>query len=69
MKKPLLLIIRAYKKFISPLLGHHCNFEPTCSAYALEAVEKYGVFRGAFLATKRVIRCHPWRAHTYDPLR
>jgi putative membrane protein insertion efficiency factor len=63
-----LKIIRVYQKYLSPLLGPSCRFHPTCSEYALQAVETYGVFRGGFLAAKRVLKCNPWGGSGADPL-
>ena len=63
-----LKIIRVYQKYLSPLLGPSCRFHPTCSEYALQAVETYGVFRGGFLAAKRVLKCNPWGGCGADPL-
>lgn len=54
------LPVRAYRLFLSPWLGHGCRFDPTCSAYALEALREHGGLRGGWLAVKRVLRCHPW---------
>jgi putative membrane protein insertion efficiency factor len=59
MKWILLIILRAYKRFLSPLLPVSCRFYPTCSAYAMEAIEKYGALRGGWLALKRIGKCHP----------
>ncbi len=67
-KKLLSILIKFYQIFISPLLGHNCRYYPTCSAYALEAVEKYGSLKGGVLAVKRILRCHPFRAGGYDPV-
>jgi putative membrane protein insertion efficiency factor len=61
-------LIRGYQIFISPLLGPRCRFTPTCSQYALEAIEKYGAWKGSFLAIKRICRCHPWNPGGYDPV-
>ncbi len=60
--------IHLYRWFLSPILGRHCRFHPTCSAYALEAIEEHGVIRGYGLAVKRICRCHPWGAAGYDPV-
>jgi len=69
---PILLVIRAYRLMVSPLLGPHCRFQPTCSAYALEALERHGVIAGGWLALKRLARCHPidWlgAGHGFDPV-
>lgn len=62
------LLIRGYQTLISPLLPRSCRFTPTCSAYALTSVERFGVLRGGRLAIKRVARCHPWNAGGYDPV-
>ncbi len=61
-------IIRAYQRFISPLLGMNCRFHPSCSSYACEAVEKYGVLRGVWLSVRRVCRCHPLHPGGVDPV-
>jgi putative membrane protein insertion efficiency factor len=60
--------IRAYQMFISPVLPPSCRYVPTCSEYGLQAVKKYGPFKGGWLAIKRVMRCHPWGGHGYDPV-
>ena len=66
----LLLIgfLRLYRLLISPLYGQVCRFHPTCSAYALGAVERHGALLGSYLAARRLIRCHPWNAGGYDPV-
>nr|WP_253256424.1 membrane protein insertion efficiency factor YidD [Moorella sp. E306M] len=68
-KKSIVFLIRLYQIFISPFLGKNCRFYPSCSQYTLEAITRYGVLRGSFLAFKRVARCHPWHPGGYDPLR
>lgn len=65
---PLVLLVRIYSYVISPLLGTNCRYEPTCSTYAIEALQKYGAFRGTALAARRIARCHPWGGSGYDPL-
>lgn len=65
---PFILLIRIYKYLISPLLPNACRYHPTCSAYAEQAVRKYGVLKGSWLAVKRLSRCHPWGGSGYDPL-
>lgn len=67
MKRIVVFLLRGYGYLISPLLGPHCRFEPTCSRYAAEAVERFGVVRGGWLALRRVARCHPFHAGGYDP--
>jgi hypothetical protein len=64
----LLLPIRAYRKLLSPLLGQHCRFAPSCSAYAIEAVQAHGPLRGSWLAVRRVGRCHPFHDGGFDPV-
>lgn len=61
-------LIRFYKGAISPLLGMRCRYTPTCSAYGLEAIKKYGPFKGGWMALKRIGSCHPWGGHGYDPV-
>ncbi len=68
MKKALLLLIQTYKITLSPMLGRHCRFLPTCSAYTHEAVEKHGALKGAVLGLKRILKCHPFHAGGHDPV-
>lgn len=68
MRSLLLVLIRAYRVFISPALPSACRFYPTCSAYAYEAVEKWGAWRGSWLALRRIARCHPLGGHGLDPV-
>jgi putative membrane protein insertion efficiency factor len=68
MKKLLIIFIKFYQYFISPLMGRNCRYLPTCSAYALEALETYGCYKGITLAVKRVLRCHPIHAGGFDPV-
>lgn len=68
MQKIAILFIRFYRYCISPFLGNHCRFHPSCSSYALTAFERYGFFKGAALAAKRLSRCHPWNPGGYDPV-
>ncbi|HYR26969.1 MAG TPA: membrane protein insertion efficiency factor YidD [Thermoanaerobaculia bacterium] len=63
-----LLPIRLYRWFLSPFLGRHCRFHPSCSAYALEAIETHGISRGYLLALGRIGRCHPLGGSGYDPV-
>ncbi len=67
-KQLLLIVIKFYQFFISPLTGRNCRYYPTCSAYAFEAVAKHGSLRGSALAVKRILRCHPFHAGGYDPV-
>jgi len=64
----LVTLIRAYRFAISPLLGSHCRFYPSCSAYAMEAVQVHGPIRGCYLAVRRLLRCHPWHEGGVDPV-
>ena len=64
----LVLLIRAYQVLVSPWLSPACRFEPSCSRYAIEAIERYGALRGVWLAARRLSRCHPLGDHGYDPL-
>ncbi|MDQ4144519.1 MAG: membrane protein insertion efficiency factor YidD [Actinomycetota bacterium] len=60
--------ISLYRRFVSPLLPRHCRYEPTCSAYAFEALRRYGAARGLLLAVRRIGRCHPWAPGGLDPV-
>lgn len=66
--RPLLLLVRGYRRFLSPLLGQQCRFQPTCSAYSLEALETHGALRGTWLTARRIGRCHPFHRGGYDPV-
>lgn len=68
MRRVLIAIIRAYQYLLSPWWGNNCRFTPTCSHYAVEALERHGVLAGLLLAIKRILRCHPWSAGGYDPV-
>ncbi|QMU62017.1 MAG: membrane protein insertion efficiency factor YidD [Gammaproteobacteria bacterium] len=61
-------LIKAYRFVLSPWLGQQCRFHPTCSQYALQAVEQHGPYRGSWLAAKRLASCHPWHAGGIDPV-
>ena len=65
---PLRGLIWLYQKLLSPFLGSNCRFQPTCSAYAEEALRVHGAFRGGWLALRRITRCHPWGGSGYDPV-
>ena len=67
-KRAMLWAIRFYRAAISPMHQPCCRFIPTCSQYALEAVEKYGALKGGYLALRRILRCHPFHAGGYDPV-
>ena len=68
MQAILVAAIKFYRYLISPWLGHHCRFEPTCSAYSLEAIERFGAARGSVLMLSRLSKCHPWHAGGIDPV-
>ncbi len=68
MKRILIAIIRGYKKYISPLLPPSCRFTPTCSEYAMEALQKHGAWKGSLLAIWRILRCNPFGKGGYDPV-
>lgn len=63
-----LLPIRFYRACISPHLPAACRFTPSCSEYAIAAIQKYGVLKGSWLALRRILRCHPWGGYGYDPV-
>ncbi|MXW40809.1 MAG: membrane protein insertion efficiency factor YidD [Synechococcus sp. SB0668_bin_15] len=65
---PLMVLIGLYQRFISPLLPPRCRFSPSCSAYAMEALERHGLWRGGWLSVWRLLRCHPFTAGGYDPV-
>ena len=69
MRRLLVAIITLYKKGVSPYLPQSCRFHPTCSEYGIQAIEKYGSFKGGLMAIKRVLRCNPWSKGGYDPLK
>ena len=66
--KPLIGLVRLYRLAISPWLGGNCRYQPTCSTYAIEALQTYGALRGGWLAAKRIARCNPWGGSGYDPV-
>lgn len=69
MRKIMIFLIRFYQKFISPVKPGKCRFYPTCSQYMLQAIEKYGPFKGLILGIKRILKCHPFHPGGYDPLK
>tara|TARA_B100001013_G_scaffold335046_1_gene253179 strand:- start:419 stop:637 length:219 start_codon:yes stop_codon:yes gene_type:complete len=68
MKKIIILIVKFYQKVFSPLLGPSCRFQPTCSNYAIIAIQKHGVLLGVLLASKRILKCNPWGGSGHDPV-
>lgn len=68
MRRLLILLIHGYQYLISPFLGSHCRFHPSCSSYALTALERYGILRGTALTLRRLGRCHPWHPGGHDPV-
>jgi putative membrane protein insertion efficiency factor len=65
---PFIALIKIYQILLSPLIGPKCRFTPTCSHYALEALKKHGLLKGSWLSLRRILRCHPWGGHGYDPV-
>ncbi len=68
MRKLPIMLIKLYQWTLSPYVGLHCRFHPTCSRYAIEALTKYGFFKGSYLSIARIARCHPWHAGGHDPV-
>lgn len=68
MQSLLIIPIRIYQYLLSPMLGTRCRYEPSCSQYAIEAIEEHGSLKGSWLATKRICRCHPFHPGGYDPV-
>ena len=68
MRALLLLLLRSYRRWVSPLLAPRCRFAPSCSAYAVEAIARHGAARGSWLALRRLARCHPFSSGGYDPV-
>ena len=68
MARVLMWMIRAYQVVLSPFFGQQCRFYPTCSQYALEAINRHGVIVGSYYATRRLMRCHPWHSGGHDPI-
>lgn len=68
MKYVLIVLIKIYQIFISPYFPSSCRYQPTCSQYAVEALKRFGFFKGSWLSIKRISRCHPWHEGGYDPV-
>ncbi|MGK0673771.1 MAG: membrane protein insertion efficiency factor YidD [Halothiobacillaceae bacterium] len=68
MQQVLIALIKVYRLLLSPFLGHHCRFTPTCSCYAIDALQHHGTLRGSWLIVKRLLRCHPFSPGGYDPV-
>ncbi|WP_417560369.1 membrane protein insertion efficiency factor YidD [Marinomonas sp.] len=68
MKRIFILIVKGYQFLISPLLGNNCRFYPSCSHYMIQAIERYGIFKGMYLGLKRLSKCHPWHEGGMDPV-
>jgi putative membrane protein insertion efficiency factor len=68
MTRLMLFVIRAYRYLLSPWWGNQCRFDPTCSEYAMQAIEEHGALRGSWLALRRLTKCHPWHRGGFDPV-
>jgi hypothetical protein len=68
LQKLAILFIKSYKKLVSPILGDNCRFIPSCSSYAIQAIERFGVIKGCWLSTKRILKCHPLNEGGEDPV-
>jgi uncharacterized protein len=68
MKTAVIFLVRLYQAMLSPLLPGSCRFQPTCSVYMVQAIEKHGVIKGGWMGLKRIGRCHPWGGHGHDPV-
>jgi len=66
--RPLIWVVQGYRLTLSPWIGRACRYQPTCSEYAIEALDRHGAFRGGRLAAARILRCHPWGGSGYDPV-
>ena len=68
MRRIFISCIKGYRYLISPLMASHCRFHPSCSSYAIQAIEQYGALKGSYLAARRLLRCHPFHPGGYDPV-
>ncbi len=68
LKKIFIFPVRLYQLILSPFFGGRCRYTPSCSVYMIEAIEEWGVIKGIYLGTKRLLSCHPWGGHGYDPV-
>ena len=68
MKYLLIGLVKLYRKWISPLLGPSCRFQPTCSEFSLTAIQRFGAFKGLYLSIKRILKCHPFHPGGFDPV-
>ena len=68
MRRILIFFISCYKALLSPFMGNHCRFYPSCSSYAIEAIENHGAIKGSYLALRRLSKCHPWHEGGVDPV-
>ena len=67
-REVLIFLLKGYQRVFSPLFPGSCRFTPTCSQYGIDAINKYGPLRGGYLTVKRILSCHPWGKHGYDPV-
>lgn len=65
---PFIFLIKIYQWILSPVMGKQCRYTPTCSQYGITALKKYGIFKGGYLTVRRILSCHPWGGHGYDPV-
>ncbi len=64
----IIICIRIYQLFLSPIIGQNCRYLPTCSEYTLDCIKQFGIIKGALISLKRISKCHPWGSHGYDPV-
>ena len=64
----IIICIRIYQLFLSPIIGQNCRYLPTCSEYTLDCIKQFGIIKGALISLKRIFKCHPWGSHGYDPV-